>query len=157
MAAVNGVLNCSRCGSRATFSTATAAQASVACSLSPQLGIIRRFHDLQLCVEKCSILLHPRSLRLWPAHALKDGKPLDAGAGEGTTEGELSEFDDFDKVQNEEEAPALEKALGRAFGGPLWFGILLLTLAIFGGGYVYLIVEYADFSTIPILNGPQNS
>lgn len=48
----------------------------------------------------------------------------------------------------------IEKTLAKSFGGPLWFAILLVTLAVCGGGYVYLIYNYADFSDIPILNGP---
>lgn len=47
----------------------------------------------------------------------------------------------------------IQKALGKSFGGTLWFAVLLTLLAIFGGGYVYLIYNYADFSDIPILNG----
>jgi len=49
----------------------------------------------------------------------------------------------------------IQKALGKSFGGPLWFAVLLTLLAVFGGGYVYLIYNYADFSDIPILNGSQ--
>jgi hypothetical protein len=49
----------------------------------------------------------------------------------------------------------IQKALGESFGGTLWFAVLLTLLALFGGGYVYLIYNYADFTDIPILNGPQ--
>lgn len=51
----------------------------------------------------------------------------------------------------------IEKALGQSFGGALWFAVLLVCLTVFGGGYVYLIYNFADFSDIPILNGPKGS
>ncbi|CAM6115555.1 unnamed protein product [Calypogeia fissa] len=50
---------------------------------------------------------------------------------------------------------SIEAELGRQFGGVLWFSVLLLALAFFGGVYVFLIVNYADFSDIPIFRGPQ--
>ncbi|KAG0626505.1 hypothetical protein M758_2G131700 [Ceratodon purpureus] len=67
-------------------------------------------------------------------------KKPDAGSNE-------SKFDD---TVND-----IERALGKSFGGTLWFAILLTLLAVFGGGYVYLVYNYADFSDIPILNGPK--
>lgn len=56
----------------------------------------------------------------------------------------------FDDTVNE-----IQRALGKSFGGTLWFAVLLTLLAVFGGGYVYLVVNYADFTDIPILNGPK--
>ncbi|KAL3684619.1 hypothetical protein R1sor_002641 [Riccia sorocarpa] len=51
----------------------------------------------------------------------------------------------------------IEKELGRQFGKSLWFGVLLVCLAIFGGGYVYCIYNFANFDDIPILRGPIKS
>jgi hypothetical protein len=58
------------------------------------------------------------------------------------------------KVEEKQGIEGVEQALAKAFGGPIWFGVLLSFLAIFVGGYVYLIYNYADFRDIPILNGP---
>eukprot|EP00245_Coleochaete_scutata_P007831 TRINITY_DN23610_c0_g1_i1.p1 TRINITY_DN23610_c0_g1~~TRINITY_DN23610_c0_g1_i1.p1 ORF type:complete len:163 (+),score=16.70 TRINITY_DN23610_c0_g1_i1:45-491(+) len=77
------------------------------------------------------------------------GTTLEDAAKESETEAEA--------VQYDERWGALEGALGRAFGTPLWFGVLLAALALFGGIYVYCIYSFADFSNIPILNGPQGA
>eukprot|EP00850_Spirogloea_muscicola_P023084 SM000327S12488 [mRNA] locus=s327:8494:9431:- [translate_table: standard] len=62
------------------------------------------------------------------------------GGGGGPREG-------FDRA-----VEGVEGFLGRSFGGPLWWAVLLLSLAAFGGGYAYLLVTEAG--DIPILNGP---
>lgn len=49
----------------------------------------------------------------------------------------------------------LEAYFGTVFGTPAWYAVLILCVAICGGGYYYLILNYADFSDIPILNGPK--
>jgi len=61
------------------------------------------------------------------------------------------------KVEEKQGIESVEQALAKAFGGPIWFGLLLSFLAIFAGGYVYLIYNYADFKDIPILYGPVGS
>jgi hypothetical protein len=61
------------------------------------------------------------------------------------------------KVEEKLSIEGVEQALAKAFGGPIWFGLLLSFLAIFVGGYVYLIYNYADFRDIPILYGPVGS
>lgn len=68
--------------------------------------------------------------------------------------GELVDDAGDKKVEEKQGIEGVEQALAKAFGGPIWFGLLLSFLAIFAGGYVYLIYNYADFKDIPILNGP---
>ncbi|KAL2652850.1 hypothetical protein R1flu_020978 [Riccia fluitans] len=48
----------------------------------------------------------------------------------------------------------IEEEMGRQFGKTLWFAVLIVCLAVFGGGYVYYIVNFANFDDIPILRGP---
>eukprot|EP00271_Cylindrocystis_brebissonii_P010210 TRINITY_DN26332_c0_g1_i1.p1 TRINITY_DN26332_c0_g1~~TRINITY_DN26332_c0_g1_i1.p1 ORF type:complete len:153 (+),score=5.17 TRINITY_DN26332_c0_g1_i1:112-570(+) len=68
--------------------------------------------------------------------------------------------DPNDPPPNEEKAydrtvNSISTYLGKVFGSGLWFAVLLVSVGVFGGGYVYLIYNFADLSTIPILNGPQ--
>jgi len=71
--------------------------------------------------------------------------------------GELVDDAGEKKVEEKQGIESVEQALAKAFGGPIWFGLLLSFLAIFAGGYVYLIYNYADFKDIPILYGPVGS
>ncbi|BBM99883.1 hypothetical protein MPTK1_1g24630 [Marchantia polymorpha subsp. ruderalis] len=48
----------------------------------------------------------------------------------------------------------IEEEMGRQFGGVLWFTVLIVCLAVFGGAYVYYIFTFANFDDIPILRGP---
>eukprot|EP00850_Spirogloea_muscicola_P014542 SM000105S13887 [mRNA] locus=s105:333720:334001:+ [translate_table: standard] len=83
-----------------------------------------------------------RRQRRWQATPKpgKEGSGEPGGADGGPREG-------FDRA-----VEGVEGFLGRSFGGPLWWAVLLVSLAAFGGGYAYLLVTEAG--DIPILNGP---
>ena len=67
------------------------------------------------------------------------------GTEEGTDERTEEGTDGRDSLIDRSEA-----ALGKLFGGRVWFSVLLISLSLFAGGYIYLLVNFADFSDIPI-------
>lgn len=68
------------------------------------------------------------------------------GAEEKSTDSPKSSFD--------EAVDDVSVKVAGIVKSPAYLLLLLIVLLIFGGGYFYLIVTYADFSKIPILNGP---
>lgn len=116
--------------------------------LGPAVSRVQR-QQIGLGKQDCFLPAFHRRARRLSSVSRKAGAPGedDETKKRDSSGGGETKFDDtVDEIQ---------KALGKAFGGPLWFAVLLTLLAVFGGGYVYLIYKYADFSDIPILNGSQ--
>ncbi|KAJ7562497.1 hypothetical protein O6H91_03G071300 [Diphasiastrum complanatum] len=118
-------------------------------SPSPRLASALLHHGSQ---QKCCNLV-ARSRRkhtsdpysCWRVSAVPEGE-----SGEEEAGAKLRSARESEKKNKKEGLESVEALLGREFGGLLWFSVLGACLAIFAGGYVYLVLNYADFSDIPM-------